>query len=52
MSDVVWMMKASESNLQLLFKTLTNNKSYFKSYLNNKVALKVLNFSFSERENW
>lgn len=50
MSDVVWMVQASESNLHVAFKALTDQKSYFKSFLNNKRALTVLNFSFRERD--
>jgi len=43
------MVKASESNLQVVFKALTKHKSYFKSFLNNKGVPIVRNFTFRER---
>lgn len=36
MSDVIWMVKVSDSNLQLVLKAFTHQKSYFKSILSNK----------------
>jgi hypothetical protein len=35
--------RASERNLQLVFKALTNKKSYSESFVNNKGAVIVLN---------